>query len=198
GWIFACNEAWRDHFVDLLGYRDDEVLKIGSQFPGFKATWAEAPHRQFGNYVMAAKDVHLWSYLDDKPKRDLAPGELPLNDPANPTWGSRETVKKGSTGFILGQIAVRCRCNPIVLVGCDCGLLCGFESSSTIIDDSGFTRGHIRDRYEKFAREFEALSRYASRKGIRVSKLGAFGAVNIPIMRVEEILQLERFRDGKN
>ena len=193
GLIFACNTAFKDHPVDVLGFRDDDTLKPCSRFPGIKCTWIQAPTRKDGAYIAHAEPVFGWEYIDDnRPSR--AADEINPNAPSHPDWGKGDVVKRGSTGFILAQIALRLGAPVIILVGCDCGRLPGFTSTKTTENDAGQLRGPLHDRYEKFAFQFEALCARARAKGSKLFKLGVFGEVKVPILQPEDLLNLEVIR----
>ena len=194
GLIFAANQAFKEHWVDLLGYRDDDMLPLCSPWPGNKVTWIQAPERDGGKYVQAAKNIYGFDYLDDKLPR-LHGGDLNPNSPNHPDWGKGDFVKKGSTGFIMAQIAVRIGCMVLILVGCDCAFLRGYESSKTTEDDSTHLRGTVLDRYQGFAEQFTGLAKYAESKGILVYKLGQFGNVEVPVIEAHELLGFEPIRN---
>lgn len=194
GWIFGCNQAFRDHHVDLLGFRDDDVLELGTTFKGLKATWAEAPSRKGGHGLQGANGVYLWHYADDVHPRDLPPGDINPNQPESPAWGTRDVVKKGSTGYILAQVALRIGLSPIILVGLDCGPLEGYRSTKTTGDDSAEKASSHVSRYNRFREEIRYFARYAEGKGTPVRKLGNFGEAPVAAMRTHEILGLKQFR----
>lgn len=183
GVLFGCNEGFKDHHVDILGFQDDESVPRCAGWSGAKITWVKGYERAYKWHLDRAPDpVFTFEFLDgDKHNFE--------------EWGKGDLVHRGSIGLILAQIALRAGCNPIVLIGCDGhARLPGFESTNANYNDKDHSKGNVRKTLEGFEVEYEEFTRHAKNRGVTVRKLGKFGGVKVPWVDVGEIFKLPRIR----
>ena len=182
GLIFACNEAHEEFPVDYLGFRDDDAVP---KVLGFK-----------GNMI-----THESCVTSDKHAEDLRklPNQIitfryrPTGDPSSfvGKLGQGEVVK-GSTGFIMVQLAFQMGCDPIVLVGCDCCRLEGEKTSNIYYDDSD--QQGIPVRMNNFKNQYNWFIGHAKERGRAIYKLGDYGAVDAKAIELDQLIALQ----GKN
>lgn len=199
GFVFGCNQAFKHHHVDILGFRDTRIFEECMEFDGPKILPLRFKFLKQEKKVDLIQEnidsifFHIWEKSREYPlERDNA-------------------FIRHNTGVVLLQLAIKMGFNPIVLIGFDCCAEKDPEDktvhSNTLRKDNVKIMNMKMDgkptakyliafkyRLEEFLKN---LKKVKDQEGIPpIYKLGDYGIVNMEIINLETILKFPRVRES--
>jgi len=191
--IFGCNWAYKDHHVDILGFRDkgeNNKLRLScmNEFPGTKIHQWYPDQEKFPALNQACLRTWDTLYRFKFPDKD-----------SKQTFLDKDRLFKVTTGNMMIQLACRMGFKRVVLIGMDCCAMPGQRTSNLYRDDSQhfdpnhkeadkrkpekvnglyWTSNYLRN----FIKQNMRTIKFVRSQGVEVVKLGDYGLLPIPFI----------------